>query len=215
MKTPAVPPTRSRTTLPGWRLPGLSRSRRAAYSSRSAAPIIREDPRDLLSRGLKWADKIARLQSFRGQDYLLARFAELLDVLVHDAAELRHQRRSFLPLSVRRKRDRTYDCFHLIGVEILCDRLLIKRPHRLDGLLKKLAGGVTIGSKIVAQRIDLRFHGALRVSREEFFGPVEIHLRFGQPGVVVDDAVEQRTQIGHHGGELQANHAAAENLDVV
>src|SRR5207244_2547779 len=55
----------------------------------------------------------------------------------------------------------------------------------------------------------------LGVLLEKFLGAVEIHARFRQPGVVVHDAVEQRAKIGHHGRELQADHATAENLDVV
>src|SRR5438132_12908859 len=91
----------------------------------------------LLPGGLKRTDELAGLQFLRKQDHLFARVAELLDVLVHDAAELRHQRRSFLPLAVRRKRDRADDGFELVAVEISSNRLLVKRPRSLDSLPDK------------------------------------------------------------------------------
>ena len=85
----------------------------------------------------------------------------------------------------------------------------------LTACLDHLAHRIAERRQVIAERIDLGFDGALGVGLEERLGAVEIHALLRQPGVVVDDAVEQRTQILHHGGELQADHAAAENLDVV
>ena len=60
-------------------------------------------------------------------------------------------------------------------------RLLVERPRRLDGLLDELTAGVAERRKIVAQRIDLGFHGPFRVGLEERLGPVVIHARFREP----------------------------------
>ena len=121
----------------------------------------------------------------------------------------------FLPLAIRRKRDRPDDGLVLVLAQIFGDALLVERLGGVDRRLDHLAHRIAERRQIIAERIDLGLDGALGVVLEKLLGAVEIHARFRQPGVVVDDAVEQRTQIRHHGRELQADHAAAENLDVV
>src|ERR1700752_2141297 len=96
----------------------------------------------LLPRRLEWSDKFARLQILGEQDPLPAGAAELLDVLVHDAAELGLQHRGLLALAIRRERDRTDDGLVRILAQIFCQRLLIERAHRLDGLFGELAAGI-------------------------------------------------------------------------
>src|SRR6266700_4461254 len=91
--------------------------------------------------GFEGTDELARFELVREQDHLFARAAELRDVLVRDAAELRHQRGGFLALAVGRKRDRADDGLDLVLAQIFCDRLLVERPRRLDGLLDELTGG--------------------------------------------------------------------------
>src|SRR5215468_8138067 len=135
----------------------------------------------LLSRRLKRSDKLAGFQIIREQDHLLARAAELLDVLVHDAAELRLQHRGLLALAIRRKRDRTDDSLVRILAQIFCHRLLVERTHGLDGLFGELAAGIAKRRQIVAERIDLRLDGPLAVLLEELLGPLEIHALFREP----------------------------------
>src|SRR5947209_7973267 len=119
--------------------------------------MVRKKPRGLRSGSLKGTDEIARLEFLRKENHLLARAAELLDVLVHDTAELRLQRRGFLALAVRRKRNRANDGLVLVVAQIFCHGLLVERPRRLDGLLDELTAGVAEWRKIVAERIDLGF----------------------------------------------------------
>ena len=145
----------------------------------------------------------------------LPRLPELLDVLVDHTPELRLHRRAFLPLAIGRERDRPDDGLVLVLPQILREALLVERLGRVDRRLDHLPRGVTVRRQIIAERVDLRFDGALGIDLEKLLGAGVIHARFRQPGVVVDDAVEQRPQIPHHGGELQADHAAAENLDVI
>src|SRR5258708_31499422 len=146
--------------------------------------MVRKKPRGLRSGSLKGTDEIARLEFLRKENHLLARAAELLDVLVHDTAELRLQRRSFLALAVRRKRNRANDGLVLVVAQIFCHGLLVERPRRLDGLLDELTAGVAEWRKIVAQRIDLGFHGPFRVGFEERLCPLVIHALFREPRAV-------------------------------
>src|ERR1700733_9935009 len=107
----------------------------------------------LLPGGLKRSDEIAGFQFLREQDHLLARAAELLDVLVHNAAELGLQHRVFLALAVGPKAHRADDGLHLMLMQIFCDGLLVERSNRLDRGLDKLTAGVTERREIVAERI--------------------------------------------------------------
>ena len=103
----------------------------------------------------------------------------------------------------------------LVLPQVFCQRLLVERLGGVDRRLDHLALGIAERRQVIAERIDLRFHRTLGVGLEERLGAVEIHALLRQPGIVVDDAVEQRPQIGHHGCKLQTDHAAAEDLDVV
>src|SRR6185295_933874 len=96
----------------------------------------------LLPRGLERTDEIAGFQFLREQDHLLARLAELLDVLVHNAAELGLQHRVFLALAVGSKAHRADDGLHLMLMQIFRDRLLVERADRLARRLDKLTAGV-------------------------------------------------------------------------
>src|SRR5438128_563308 len=81
---------------------------------------------ELLPCGLKRADELAGFQTLREQDHLFARAAELLDVLVDDAAVLSLQHRGFLALAIRRKRDRTNDGLVRVLAQIFCEAFLIE-----------------------------------------------------------------------------------------
>src|SRR4051812_46385383 len=100
-------------------------------------------------------------------------------------------------------------------MQVFRHRLLVERADRLDRGFDQLAAGIAERRKVVAERVDLGLDRALGIFFEELLGAVEIHALFREPGVVVDDAVEQRAHVLHHRAELQADHAAAENLDVV
>src|SRR3979490_1118053 len=143
--------------------------------------MVRRKTARLLPGSLKGTDEIAGFQFLREQDHLLAWAAELLDVLVHDTADLALQRRVFLALAVRRKRDRANDGLVLVVAQIFCDGLLVERPRRLDGLLDQLTAGVAERRKIVDQRLNLGFRGPLRIGLEERLGPVVIHALFREP----------------------------------
>src|SRR4051794_9102203 len=135
----------------------------------------------LLPGSLKGTDQIAGFQFLREQDHLLAGLAELLDVLVHDAAELGLQHRVFLALAVGPKAHRADDGLHLMLMKIFCDRLLVERAHRLDRRLDELAAGVAERREIIAERIDLGLNRALGIFVEELLGPFKIHFRFREP----------------------------------
>ena len=72
----------------------------------------RKAVRLLLAGSLKGRDQIASLQIVREQNNLLTRLAELIDVLVLDAAELRFDSLAFLPLAIFGKGDRADDGLH-------------------------------------------------------------------------------------------------------
>src|SRR5579863_7293119 len=165
---------------------------------------------NLLTRGLEWRDQVAGLHFLREQDDLFARLFELIQVVVDDALELGLQRCGFLALAIRRERDRTDNGRNLVAVQILGNRLLVERAGRLDRGFDQLARGVAEGCEIKAERIDLGRDGALRILVEKGLGALEIHRGLGQPGVEVDDAIEQRAHLLHHRTELQADHPAAE-----
>jgi hypothetical protein len=75
--------------------------RRMVRPTLASRTMVREEPRSLIPRSLKRRDEFARLPFRREQDHLFARLAELIHVLVDDAAELGLQRRGFLALAVR------------------------------------------------------------------------------------------------------------------
>ncbi len=117
----------ARSRLPAARAVRLfHRPDRGAFAPIMASRVIRRDAARLRPGGLKWRDEFAGLQSFGEQDHLFAWAAELLDILVLDAAELRHQRCGFLALTVRRERDRTNDGLVFVAVQIFCDSFLVE-----------------------------------------------------------------------------------------
>src|SRR5579872_7405559 len=166
----------------------------ATLPTRSAGEGQEDAPTNnqLLTRGLEWRDEVAGLHFLREQDDLFARLFELIHIVVDDALELRLQGCGFLALAIRRERDRTDNGRNLVAVQILGNRLLVERAGRLDRGFDELAGGVAERREIKAERVDLGRDGALRILVEEGLGALEIHPGLGQPGVEVDDAVEQR-----------------------
>src|SRR5260221_11962458 len=92
-------------------------------------------PCGLITSSLERTDERSGFQFIREQDHLLAGRPELFDVLVLDAPELRLQRRGFLALAIRRKRDRPDDGLVLVLPQVFRQRLLAARLVGVDGRL--------------------------------------------------------------------------------
>src|SRR5207247_5083779 len=123
-------------------------------------PVLdRKKAASLVARSLEGTDEVSSLQFVREQDHLLAGGPELFDVLVLDATELRLQRRGFLALAIRRKRDRPDDGLVLVLAQIFGDALLVERLGRTNRRVDHLAHRIAERRQIIAERIDLGLDG--------------------------------------------------------
>ena len=77
-------------------------------------------------------------------------------------------------------------------------------------LLEDLADRVVERGQVEAQRIDLRLGRFRAIALEELLDAGVLHA--GRIGGVVDDAVQLRAEVLHDWRELQADHAAADQL---
>src|SRR6267142_5379456 len=162
------------------------------------------------ARLLERRDQLAGLVVVRVDHHLLARLAELLDVLVHHAAELRLHHAWLRPLAVLVPADRADDGLDLVAVQPRGELLLVERLGGADRLLEDLADGVIEGRQVKAERVDLRLGRALGIALQEVLDARVLHA--GYVGVVVGDAVQETAERAHDRRELQADHAAAEEL---
>src|SRR5258705_13607479 len=80
------------------------------------------------ARLLERRDDVAGLVVARIDHDLLARLAELLDILVDDAAELRLHHACLGPFAVIVPADRADDGLHLVGAQPGGERLVVDRP---------------------------------------------------------------------------------------
>src|SRR5688572_19006330 len=128
-----------------------------------------------LTRFIERRDDLAGLVLV-GEDHdLLARLPELLQVLVHHAAELRLHHARVRPFSVLVPADRADDGLDLVLAQPAGERLVLEALGGVDRLLENLADRIVERRQIEAEGVHLGFGGALRVAREEFVDARILH----------------------------------------
>ena len=128
------------------------------------------------------------------------------------AAVLHLQHATLGPLAALAEFDRAVDGLERGLADVVGQHVVLEAVGALDCVAEHLDVGIAPAAQVVAQRIDALGLGALLVLLEERFGALEHHLLGRHPGLVVDEAVEQRAQLVLEHGRLQPDHGAADQL---
>ena len=127
-------------------------------------------------------------------------------------SELNLQRTRLRPLAVGTELDRADDGRKRRFMHMRCDFALIEAADGGYRLPQNLQVRVCVWRQVVPQRVDTLALGFFLIFFQEGVDAREVKGRFRDPEIVIDDAVQHRSQVFLDGGELQADHAAAEHF---
>src|SRR5258706_13951919 len=157
-------------------------------------------------------DHVAGLVVGGRQHRLCVHGAELLDVVGLDVVELNLQHPRLRPFAVLAELDVAKHGLERAGTDVVGELLVLNAFSRRDRLLQHLELRITPRRHVVAQRVDAFGRCSRLISLDQILDTGELHLRYRQPPVVIDEAVEHRTELHLERGGLQAHHTTSDHL---
>src|SRR6266851_4291406 len=201
-----------RAELVGW----VERSRETQRICRGRLGLAALDPTydsatpDLFP--LVGIDHIARLVLGRIENHLGGEVTERVDAAVLDVLELDQQHAFLGPLPLGAELHVADHGLEGGLAEVVGELLVVEALDRRNRVAEHLQVGVGPHRHVVAERIDAFGRGPRLIFLQELHRARKLHGRRRNPGLVVDDAVEQRAELGLERGRLQADHGAADHL---
>src|SRR5215469_4812127 len=160
-------------------------------------------------------DHLARL-ILRRRYYDLGRdVPELADVITLDVLELHLEHARLRPFARGPERHVADQGLERGVADVIGEFVVVEAFRGRYRLLQDLKLRVAPGRDVVAQHIDAFRRRPHLIPLHELRRAAEIHLVDRKPEVIVDEAVEQRAELGLDRGRLQPDHATADHLWLV